>query len=46
MYLPLYRFGTEKVADLRRRHAPEKVLPVLYGCHGLVDVVTIDQALV
>jgi hypothetical protein len=45
MYLPAYRAGTEKVAELRRRHPPEKVLPALYGCRGLVDVVTIDQAL-
>ncbi|MGH9400373.1 MAG: hypothetical protein ACRD00_08380 [Thermoanaerobaculia bacterium] len=45
MYLPAYRAGTEKVALLRRRHPPEKVLPALYGCRGLVDVVTIDQAL-
>ena len=45
MYLPAYRAGTEKVAQLRRRHPPEKVLPALYGCRGLVDVVTIDQAL-
>jgi hypothetical protein len=46
MYLPAYRAGTEKVADLRRRHRAEKVLPALYGCRGLVDVVTIDRALV
>ena len=45
MYLPAYRAGTEKVAALRRRHRAEKVLPALYGCSGLVDVVTIDQAL-
>ena len=45
MYLPAYRAGTEKVAELRRRHPPEKVLPALYGCRGLVDVVTVDQAL-
>jgi hypothetical protein len=45
MYLPAYRAGTEKVAELRRRHAPAKVLPVLFGCAGPVDVVTIDQAL-
>lgn len=45
MYLPAYRAGTEKVARLRRRHPPEKVLPALYGCRGLVDVVTIDRAL-
>jgi hypothetical protein len=45
MYLPAYRAGTEKVAELRRRHPPERVLPALYDCFGLVDVVTIDQAL-
>jgi len=45
MYLPAYRAGTEKVAELRRRHPPEKVLPALYGCRGLVDVVTIERAL-
>src|SRR5262249_35987220 len=45
MYLPAYRAGTEKVAELRRRHPAAKVLPALYGCRGLVDVVTIDQAL-
>ena len=45
MYLPCYRAGTERVADLRRRHAPEAVLPALYGCRGLVDVVTVGQAL-
>ncbi len=45
MYLPAYRAGTEKVAELRRRHPPEKVIPALYCCSGLVDVVTIDRAL-
>jgi hypothetical protein len=45
MYLPAYGAGTEKVAELRRQHPPEKLLPVLYGCSGLVDVVTINQAL-
>ena len=44
MYLPAYRAGTEAVADLRRRHPAEKVLPALYGCAGLVDVVTLRQA--
>jgi hypothetical protein len=33
------------VAQLRREHPPAKLLPVLYGCHGLIDVVTIQQAL-
>ena len=45
MYLPAYRAGTEKVAALRRKHDAAKLLPVLYGCAGLVDVVTIDRAL-
>jgi hypothetical protein len=45
MYLPCYRAGTDLVADLRRKHSPAKLLPVLYGCHGLVDCLTIEQAL-
>lgn len=45
MYLPAYRAGTEKVADLRRKHPAHQVLPVIYGCKGLVDIVTVDQAL-
>ena len=45
MYLPCYRAGTEKVAELRRRHPPERVIPALYGALGLVDVVTIDRVL-
>ena len=45
MYLPCYKTGTERVADLRRRHPPAKVLPVLYGCSGLVDVATVEEAL-
>jgi hypothetical protein len=45
MYLPAYRAGTEAVAELRRKHPAEKVLPALYGCQGLVDVVTVHQAL-
>jgi hypothetical protein len=45
MYLPAYRAGTEKVAALRRRHPPAKVVPALYGVFGLVDLVTIDQVL-
>ena len=45
MYLPCYRAGTDLVADLRRKHAPEKLLPVLYGCNGLVDCLTIEEAL-
>jgi hypothetical protein len=45
MYLPAYRAGTERVAELRRRYPPERILPALYGCSGLVDVVSIEQAL-
>jgi hypothetical protein len=45
MYLPCYRAGTERVAQLRRRHAAADVLPALYGCRGLVDTVTIDEVL-
>ena len=44
MYLPAYRAGTEKVAELRRRFPDATVIPTLYGCSGLVDVVTIDKA--
>jgi hypothetical protein len=45
MYLPAYRAGTELVAELRRRYPPQRLLPVLYGCSGLVDVTTIAAAL-
>jgi len=45
MYLPAYRAGTDKVAELRRTHPAAKVLPALYGCNGLVDIQTIDQLL-
>jgi len=45
MYLPAYRAGTEVVAQLRRRYPADRVLPALYGCGGLVDVVTVETAL-
>ncbi len=45
MYLPAYRAGTERVAELRRIHAPEKLLPAIYGCEGLVDIVTVERLL-
>jgi hypothetical protein len=45
MYLPAYRRGTDKVAELRRKFPPEQVLPALYGCDGLVDIETIDLVL-
>jgi hypothetical protein len=45
MYLPAYRAGTEKVAELRRKYPPEQILPALYGCRGLVDLATIEAVL-
>jgi hypothetical protein len=45
MYLPAYRRGTEKVAELYRNYPAERVLPALYGCLGLVDIETIDEVL-
>jgi hypothetical protein len=45
MNLPAYRSGTDLVAELRRRHPPDRLLPVLYGCAGLVDMATIEDAL-
>jgi hypothetical protein len=45
MYLPSYRAGTEKVAELRRNYPPERVLPAIYGCGGLVDILTVEQLL-
>jgi hypothetical protein len=45
MYLPAYRAGTNKVAGLRRRYTASQLLPVLYGCSGLMDVTTIEGVL-
>jgi hypothetical protein len=45
MYLPAYRAGTEKVAQIRREYPPQKALPAIYGCLGLVDVATVDEVL-
>jgi hypothetical protein len=45
MYLPCYRAGTDKVAELRRRHAPADLLPAVYSVRGLVDIVTVDDVL-
>jgi hypothetical protein len=44
MYLPAYRSGTLKVAELRRKYRPAEILPVLYGCAGLVDCETVEAA--
>jgi hypothetical protein len=45
MYLPAYRCGTERVAQLRREFHAERVLPAIYGCFGLVDISTVDEVL-
>jgi hypothetical protein len=45
MYLPSYRAGTDAVADWRRSHDPSVILPALYGCEGIVDVVTIEEVI-
>jgi hypothetical protein len=45
MYLPSYRAGTERVAEWRRIHPANHVLPAIYGCLGLVDIVTIEEVL-
>jgi hypothetical protein len=45
MCLPAYRAGTDKVAELRRKYRPDQVLPALYGCRGLVDIVTVESAI-
>jgi len=45
MYLPAYRAGTEKVAELRRTFPDHEVIPAFYGCRGLVDVTTIENVL-
>jgi hypothetical protein len=45
MYLPAYRCGTEKVAQLRRDYAAGRVLPAIYGCNGIVDIQTVDLVL-
>jgi hypothetical protein len=45
MYLPAYRAGTEKVAELRRTYPANRVLPAIFGCNGLVDILTVEQVL-
>jgi hypothetical protein len=45
MYLPAYRAGTEKVAEWRRKYPANKVLRVIFGCHGLVDICTAEEVL-
>lgn len=45
MYLPAYRSGTEKIAELRRSYPADQVLPAIYGCYGLVDILTVEYVL-
>jgi hypothetical protein len=45
MYLPAYRSGTMRIADLRRRYPASRILPALYGARGLVDITTLERAL-
>ena len=45
MYLPAYRSGTERVAEMRMSIPAAKVLPALYGCRGLVDIETVGEAI-
>ena len=45
MYLPAYRAGTMRVADLRRRYPAPRLLPALYGAYGLVDITTLERAM-
>jgi hypothetical protein len=45
MYLPAYRAGTKKVAELRKQYPAEVVLPAIYGCRGIVDIMTVDSVL-
>jgi hypothetical protein len=44
MYLPAYRCGTEKVAELRRKYPSSQLLPILYSAAGLVDCETVEAA--
>ncbi len=45
MYLPAYRSGTMRIADLRRRYPASRLLPALYGAKGLVDITTLERAM-
>ncbi|HTT63376.1 MAG TPA: hypothetical protein VLY24_11705 [Bryobacteraceae bacterium] len=45
MYLPAYRAGTEKVAQLRRSYPDSQTIPALYGCRGVVDLTTVEGAI-
>ena len=44
MYLPAYRAGTQRVAELRSKYPASEILPVLFSCSGLVDCETVEAA--
>jgi hypothetical protein len=44
MYLPSYQHGLELVLGLLRTYGEAKAVPALYSVHGLVDCVTVAQA--
>lgn len=45
MYLPAYRAGTERIAELRKAYPAKRLLPAIYGCYGLVDIKTLEMVL-
>src|SRR5208283_378827 len=45
MYLPAYRSGTERVAELEKAYSPDRLLLAIYGCSGLVDIQTVEEVL-
>lgn len=45
MYLPSYHVGTRVVGELLRSHGPELLLPAIYGCRGVLDIVTLQTLL-
>ena len=45
MYLPAYRSGTMHIAELRRRYPASRLLPAIYGANGLVDITTLERAM-
>jgi len=44
-HVPACRAGTLKVAELRRKYAPDKVLRAIYGCNGLEDIEAVGAVL-
>jgi len=42
-YMPSYRYGTDLVLSMLREHGPKRMIPVLYGVHGVCDCVTVRK---